>query len=104
MALDAICLTAVLEELRKVLEGGRIDKVYQPSRDEIVLAVRGAGANVKLLLSASPNGPRLHLTKEVRENPAQPPMFCMLLRKHLTGARILRLEQPELERIVLLRM
>ena len=104
MALDAICLTAVLEELRKVLEGGRIDKVYQPSRDEIVLAIRGAGANVKLLLSASPNGPRLHLTKEVRENPAQPPMFCMLLRKHLTGARFLRLEQPELERIVLLRL
>lgn len=104
MALDAICLTAVLEELRKVLEGGRIDKVYQPSRDEIVLVVRGAGANVKLLLSASPNGPRLHLTKEVRENPAQPPMFCMLLRKHLTGARFLRLEQPELERIVLLRL
>ena len=104
MALDAICLTAVLEELRKVLEGGRIDKVYQPSRDEIVLAVRGAGENVKLLLSASPNGPRLHLTKEVRENPAQPPMFCMLLRKHLTGARFLRLEQPELERIVLLRL
>ena len=104
MALDAICLTAVLEELRKVLEGGRIDKVYQPSRDEIILAVRGAGENVKLLLSASPNGPRLHLTKEVRENPAQPPMFCMLLRKHLTGARFLRLEQPELERIVLLRL
>ena len=104
MALDAICLTAVLEELRGVLEGGRIDKVYQPSRDEIVLAVRGAGENVKLLLSASPNGPRLHLTKEVRENPAQPPMFCMLLRKHLTGARFLRLEQPELERIVLLRL
>ena len=104
MALDAICLTAVLEELRKVLEGGRIDKVYQPSRDEVVLAVRGAGENVKLLLSASPNGPRLHLTKEVRENPAQPPMFCMLLRKHLTGARFLRLEQPELERIVLLRL
>ena len=104
MALDAICLTAVLEELRKVLEGGRIDKVYQPSRDELVLAVRGAGENVKLLLSASPNGPRLHLTREVRENPAQPPMFCMLLRKHLTGARFLRLEQPELERIVLLRL
>ena len=104
MALDAICLTAVLEELRGTLEGGRIDKVYQPSRDEVVLAVRGAGANVKLLLSASPNGPRLHLTKEVRENPAQPPMFCMLLRKHLTGARFLRLEQPELERIVLLRL
>ena len=104
MGLDAICLTAVLEELRGTLEGGRIDKVYQPSRDEIVLAVRGAGENVKLLLSASPNGPRLHLTREVRENPAQPPMFCMLLRKHLTGARFLRLEQPELERIVLVRL
>ena len=104
MALDAVCLSAVLEELRPTLEGGKIDKIYQPSRDEILLAVRGGGENVRLLLSASPNGPRLHLTKEVRENPAQPPMFCMLLRKHLTGARILRLEQPELERIVLLRM
>ena len=104
MALDAVCLSAVLEELRPTLEGGKIDKIYQPSRDEILLAVRGGGENVRLLLSASPNGPRLHLTEEVRENPAQPPMFCMLLRKHLTGARILRLEQPELERIVLLRM
>ena len=104
MALDAVCLTAVIEELRPTLEGGKIDKIYQPSRDEILLAVRGGGENVRLLLSASPNGPRLHLTKEVRENPAQPPMFCMLLRKHLTGARILRLEQPELERIVLLRL
>ena len=90
MALDAVCLSAVLEELRPTLEGGKIDKIYQPSRDEILLAVRGGGENVRLLLSASPNGPRLHLTKEVRENPAQPPMFCMLLRKHLTGARILR--------------
>ena len=104
MALDAMCLTTVAEELRPTLEGGKIDKIYQPSRDEILLAVRGGGENVRLLLSASPNGPRLHLTREVRENPAQPPMFCMLLRKHLTGARILRLEQPELERIILLRL
>ena len=104
MALDAVCLSAVLEELRPTLEGGKIDKIYQPSREEILLAVRGAGENVKLLLSASPNGPRLHLTREVRENPAQPPMFCMLLRKHLTGGRILALEQPHLERIVLIRM
>ena len=68
MALDAVCLTAVLEELRKTLVGGKIDKIYQPSREEILLAVRGAGENVKLLLSASPNGPRLHLTREVREH------------------------------------
>lgn len=104
MPLDALCLTAVVGELKKTLEGGKIDKVYQPGRDEIVLAVRGAGENVKLLLSASPAGPRMHLTREVRENPAQPPMFCMLLRKHLVGGRILALEQPELERIVLMRV
>ena len=104
MPLDALCLTAVVEELKQTLEGGKIDKIYQPTRDEVVMAVRGAGENVKLLLSASPNGPRLHLTREVRENPATPPMFCMLLRKHLTGGRILALEQPEMERIVLMRL
>lgn len=103
MALDAICLRAVLEELRRTLVGGKIDKIYQPSRDEVVMAIRGGGENVRLLLSASPNGPRIHLTEEPRENPAQPPMFCMLLRKHLSGARILELEQPEGERIVLIR-
>jgi len=104
MPLDAICLAALVAELRPVLEGGKIDKIYQPSREEILLAVRGGGENVKLLLSASPNGPRLHFTKEVRENPAAPPMFCMLLRKHLAGGRILAVEQPEGERIVLLRV
>ena len=104
MPLDAICLTAVVNELKQTLEGGKIDKVYQPTRDEVILAVRGAGENAKLLLSASPNGPRMHLTREVRENPATPPMFCMLLRKHLTGGRILALEQPEMERIVLMRL
>lgn len=100
MALDAICLSAVVEELRGTLVGGKIDKVYQPGRDEIILAARGAGKNVKLLLSANPSHPRLHLTEAARENPAEPPMFCMLLRKHLTGARILELEQPSLERVV----
>lgn len=100
MALDAICLSAVIAELRETLTGGKIDKIYQPSRDEMVMAVRGAGKNVKLLLSASPSHPRLHFTEAVRENPAEPPMFCMLMRKHLTGARILALHQPSLERLV----
>ncbi len=100
MALDAICLSAVLKELRNTLTGGKIDKIYQPSRDEVVMAVRGAGKNVKFLLSANPSQPRLHFTERVRENPAEPPMFCMLLRKHLTGARILSLYQPSLERVV----
>ena len=103
MPLDAICLTAVVEELKKTLVGGKVDKIYQPTRDEVILNIR-AGENVKLLLAGSPTAPRLHLTRLPRENPAQPPMFCMLLRKHLTGGRILAIEQPELERIVLLRL
>ncbi|NCB63898.1 MAG: fibronectin/fibrinogen-binding protein [Clostridia bacterium] len=104
MALDAVCLTAVVEELKRVLVGGKVDKVYQPGRDEIILAVRGTGQNVKLLLSANPNAPRLHLTEQPRENPATPPMFCMLLRKHLVGGRILSMDQPPLERIVQIKL
>ena len=104
MSLDAICLTAVVEELKKSLLGGKIDKIYQPGRDEVVLAVRGNGENVKLLLSASPGAPRCQLTALNRENPGTPPMFCMLLRKHLTGGRILDIVQPELERLVEFRL
>ena len=100
MALDAICLAAIVEELSKTLIGGKIDKIYQPGRDEVVMAIRGAGQNVKLLLSANPSHPRLHFTEAVRENPAEPPMFCMLMRKHLTSARILKINQPPLERLV----
>ena len=103
MALDAICLAAVLHELRAVVTGGKIDKIHQPSRDEIVLAMRTGSGNVKLLLSASPNHPRPQLTTLSRENPAEPPMFCMLLRKHLTGGRLLEIEQPPQERIVIFR-
>ena len=100
MPLDAICLSAVAEELRAAVLGGKIDKIYQPVRDEIVMAVRGSRENVKLLLSASPNHPRVQLTRITRENPDTPPMFCMLLRKHLTGARILDITQPPVERLV----
>lgn len=99
MSLDAICLRAVLSELRQELTGARIDKVQQPARDQIVLLLRG---NRRVLLSANPNQPRIQLTNQVRENPSQPPMFCMLLRKHLVGARIVSAEQPDLERIVIL--
>lgn len=104
MSLDAVCLTAIVEELKKVLVGGKVDKVYQPGRDEIILAIRGARENVKLLLSANPTAPRMHLTAQPRENPASPPMFCMLLRKHLVGGRILSMEQPHLERIVQMKL
>ena len=91
MPLDALCLTAVAEELRRAVVGGKIDKIYQPTRDEIVLFLRGQGENLKLLLSANPGHPRAHLTTLNRENPDKPPMFCMLLRKHLLGGRILEL-------------
>ena len=100
MPLDALCLTAVAEELRSALAGGKIDKIYQPTRDEVVLFLRSQGDNVRLLLSANPGHPRAHLTALNRENPDKPPMFCMLLRKHLLGGRILSLDQPPLERIL----
>lgn len=99
MPLDAICLRAVLNELRPKLIGARIDKVQQPARDQIVLLLRG---NLRLLLNAGANQPRIQLTNILRDNPAQPPMFCMLLRKHLVGARVLAIEQPDLERMVIL--
>ena len=99
MPLDAICLRAIVRELREGLTGARIDKVQQPARDQIVLTVRGRD---RVLLSANPNQPRIQFTKQLRDNPAQPPMFCMLLRKHLVGARIESVEQPDLERVVTL--
>ena len=99
MPLDAICLRAVLHELRPQLIGARIDKVQQPARDQIVLLLRG---NLRLLLNAGANQPRIQLTNILRDNPVQPPMFCMLLRKHLVGARVLAIEQPDLERMVIL--
>ena len=100
MPLDALCLSGLVHELNTALAGGKIDKIYQPGRDEVVLAVRAPKGNVKLLLSANPSHPRPQLTEIARENPETPPMFCMLLRKHLTGARVLGISQPHLERVV----
>ena len=101
MALDAICLQAILEELRPQLLGLRIDKVQQPARDQVILLLRG---NRRLLLNAGANAPRIQLTALSRENPAEPPMFCMLLRKHLVGGRVAALDQPPLERLVRLEL
>jgi len=101
MPLDAICLQAVVEELRPQLLGLRIDKVQQPSRDQVILLLRG---NKRLLLNAGANAPRIQLTELTRDNPAEPPMFCMLLRKHLVGARVADIVQPALERLVRLEL
>ena len=97
MPLDAISLRALVEELRPQLLNLRIDKVQQPARDQVVLLLRG---NKRLLLNAGANAPRLQLTNLLRDNPAEPPMFCMLLRKHLVGARVADITQPDLERLV----
>ncbi len=100
MALEAICVTALAGELRQTLTGGKVDKIYQPTRDEVVLHMRTGQGNVKLLLSANPQHPRAHLTRITRENPEQPPMFCMLLRKYFVGGRILEISQPPMERLL----
>ena len=96
MPMDAVCLQAVLQELRPVLTGLRIEKINQPARDQLVLQFRFGH---RLLLSAGGGASRIQLTKTTRDNPAEPPMFCMLLRKHLTGGRITAITQPPMERL-----
>ena len=98
MAFDAYFLTAVLEEVRRKCTGARVDKIHQPSRDTLILHLRGRESREKLLFAANPTAPRLHLTAASPENPAEPPMFCMLLRKHLLGAKLAEITQPPMER------
>lgn len=104
MPLDAICLRAVIQELNTAIVGSRIEKVYQPDREEIVLALRGMRGAQRLLISASASAARMHLIDTNRENPAAPPMFCMLLRKHVQGAKIAAVTQSGLERIAVLEL
>ncbi|MDO5400013.1 MAG: NFACT RNA binding domain-containing protein [Eubacteriales bacterium] len=98
MAFDAYFLSAVLSEVREKCLGARVDKIHQPSRDTLILHLRSQTGREKLLFAANPTAPRLHLTASSPENPAEPPMFCMLLRKHLLGARLADISQPPMER------
>lgn len=100
MAMDSISVRALTVELNELLSDGRIDKIYQPERGEIIISVRSGGANYKLLLCANPSFPRVHITETKPENPASPPMFCMLLRKHLSAGKILRVYQHSFERVI----
>lgn len=104
MPLDAIYLSALTAELKEKLEGGRIDKVQQPERDMLLLSLRAKGENLRLLLAAGTGNARVHLTESSFENPAEPPMFCMLLRKHLVGARITAICQPDYERLLMIEL
>lgn len=100
MALDGMFLYALVKELQRLV-GGKIAKIYQPFEREVILHIRAQGQTHRLLLSADPTYPRLYLTKEQVPNPDQPPLFCMVLRKHLEGGIIDKLEQvPCAERIV----
>ena len=102
MPLDAVVIHAIKEELEKELIGARIDKVQMPERDVLLLSVRGNMGNRKLLLSANTGSARIQFTENVYENPSEPPMFCMLMRKHLVGARIQSITQPDFDRLLVL--
>lgn len=101
MGFDATVLTALEAELKELV-GSRVLKIYQPNRLELVLALRQGAENLRLLVSAHPERARLHLTTRGRPNPAEPPAFCMYLRRHLEGARLASVRRPEGERIVVL--
>ena len=98
MAFDACFLSAVLGEARSQILGARVEKIHQPSRDTVILLLKGQEGRQKMLFAMNPTAPRLHLTSASPENPAEPPMFCMLLRKHLSGARLSGIDQIPMER------
>ena len=100
MAFDGITIAAVTYELNQKLAGGRITKITQPETDELLLSVRSREGSFRLLLSASASLPLAYLTDSKKPAPMTAPNFCMLLRKHISGGRILSVTQPSLERIL----
>jgi len=100
MSIDGIVIRSLVHELDAACTTGRIVKIHQPTPFDLVLTVRARGGTRRLLLSANPSAPRLHLTEQSFANPTEPPMFCMLLRKHLEGGVIQAISQVALERIV----
>ncbi len=99
MALDGIFLSAVRRELERLI-GGRVDKIYQPAREEIIMTVRTREGSEKLLFNSSANDARVHITNAAAENPKTPPMFCMLLRKRLTSGKLVSIRQDGCERVL----
>ena len=102
MALDGAFLRHIKIELEEQLLNTKVDKIYQPSREELILSMRSREGTKKLLISARPGSARINLTAITPENPKVPPMLCMLLRKKLSGARLREIQQPGLERVMLL--
>lgn len=100
MALDGLTCSLLARELNNELSGARIDKIFQPDKYTIFIHIRSNTGNKKLLVSFNPSAPRVHLTTTTRENPSMPPSFCMLLRKHMSGAKISSITCPDYERII----
>lgn len=100
MPLDGTVVSSIVNELNINLINGKIDKIYQTEKDELIIAIRCLSQSYKLLLSSNPSYPRIHLTNIAKENPATPPSFCMVLRKHLLGGKIVDISQPNFDRIV----
>lgn len=100
MPFDGITVSSLVNELTQTILNGKIEKIYQPEKDELTLNIRKDKDNHKLLISASSSFPKIHLSFEKKNNPITAPAFCMLLRKHLTGSRITNIKQPSLERII----
>lgn len=100
MAFDGIVTRAIAKELNEQILNGRINKIHQPFSTDLIFSIRANGRNHQLLLSASASFSRIHLTKERYDNPKQPPMFCMLLRKHIEGSIIKKIKQIDLDRVI----
>ena len=105
MALDGVVIANVVEELNRSILNGRINKIAQPEKDELILTIKGQDRiSHKLLLSAGAGLPLIYLTESTKPNPLTAPNFCMLLRKHLNNAKILKISQPGLERIIQIKL
>ena len=100
MAFDGFTVAAIVHELNSVLIEGRINKIAQPEKDELLLTIKASGNQYRLLLSANPSLPLCYLTDENKVSPQVAPAFTMLLRKHLNNARIISITQPDFERII----
>ena len=102
MAFDSGMLACALSEIGKLALGARVEKVYQPERDEIIIQMRSLEGEKRLLINAGSNNPRICFSSIKRENPQNPPTFCMLLRKYLQGARLTSIEQANFDRVAIL--
>lgn len=101
MALDGAFLCALKNEMRHLI-GGRVEKIHQPSREEVIISIRTRQGSKKIFISANAGSARVHITENSVDNPQTPPMFCMLLRKHLGSGKLIDIRQDGLERILFL--